>query len=112
MTETVFENGRLVRNELGLYQMTPFYQGLMHAQFNPDCTDAMFVSSFSSEDFGTISVVDSTALFSDGVIEATFGQTITRENIGALRQRLSPGVVTGVKECLERCKKDGGADVR
>ncbi|RBA12856.1 cupin [Fusarium proliferatum] len=111
MTETVFENGRLVRNELGPYQMTPFYQGLLHAQFNPDCTDAMFVSSFPSEDFGTISVVDSTGLFSDSVIEATFGQSVTRENIDNLRQRLSPGVVIGVQECLKRCKVgNGGAD--
>ncbi|KAH7459841.1 hypothetical protein FOMA001_g19812 [Fusarium oxysporum f. sp. matthiolae] len=108
MTETVLENGRLVRNELGPYQMTPFYQGLLHAQFNPDCTDAMFVSSFPSEDFGTISVVDSTGLFSDSVIEATFGQSVTRENIDNLRQRLSPGVVTGVQECLKRCKEDNG----
>ncbi|KAJ3469757.1 hypothetical protein MRS44_003822 [Fusarium solani] len=103
MTETILENGRVVQNELGPYQMTAFYQGLLHAQFNPDCTDAVFVSSFSSEDFGSVSVVDSVALFSDTVIKASFGQSITREKAEELREKMSSETMASVQECLDKC---------
>src|SRR5687767_15360451 len=46
-------NRRTIRNDVGLFDMVPFYQGSFHTQFNPDCADAIFVASFPSEDPGT-----------------------------------------------------------
>ncbi|WKT45669.1 Cupin 1 [Fusarium oxysporum f. sp. vasinfectum] len=61
ITEMVPENGvldkdgkrRVIRTELTANMMTPFYQGSIHTQFNPDCEPATFIATFATEDFGT-----------------------------------------------------------
>ncbi|KAK1964278.1 RmlC-like cupin [Colletotrichum eremochloae] len=113
ITEMTPENGvveaadgktrRVIRTELGPFQMTPFYQGSIHSQFNPDCDDAVFVASFASEDFGTGQVADSTFAFSDDLIAATFGQSIAGEDIDRVRKAIPASIALGVEECLKKC---------
>ncbi|KAM5349216.1 hypothetical protein ACJZ2D_017200 [Fusarium nematophilum] len=111
VTEMVPENGvvdadgnrRVIRNEIGSFQMTPFYQGSVHTQFNPDCADAIFVASFASEDFGTGQVLDQTFAFADDIVAAAFGQTIAGEDIDAAREAIPPSIALGVDGCLQRC---------
>ncbi|KAG7428785.1 Spherulin-1B [Fusarium oxysporum f. sp. raphani] len=111
VTEMAPENGvvdsdgkrRVIRNEVGPLQMTPFYQGSVHTQFNPDCTDAIFVASFASEDFGTGLVLDQTFAFADDVVAAAFGQAVVGEDIDAFREAIPTNIALGVEECLQRC---------
>ncbi|GKT59211.1 cupin [Colletotrichum tofieldiae] len=113
ITEMTPENGvveasdgktrRVIRTELGPFQMTPFYQGSIHSQFNPDCEDAVFIASFAAEDFGTGQVADSTFAFSDDLIAATFGQTIAGEDIERVRKAIPASIALGVDECLKKC---------
>lgn len=83
--------------------MTPFYQGSIHTQFNPDCSDVTFVASFASEDFGTGQVLDQTFAFTDDIIAASFGQAIAGENIDAVRNIIPASIALGVETCLQRC---------
>ncbi|RBA14419.1 cupin [Fusarium proliferatum] len=111
ITEMAPENGvvdsdgkrRVIKNEVGLLQMTPFYQGSIHTQFNPDCTDAIFVASFASEDFGTGLVLDQTFAFADDVVAAAFGQAVAGEDIDTFREAIPTNIALGVEECLKRC---------
>ncbi|KAF7558974.1 hypothetical protein G7046_g5178 [Stylonectria norvegica] len=111
ITEMVPENGvmdkdgkrRVIRTELGPNMMTPFYQGSVHTQFNPDCDPATFVASFASEDFGAGQVQDETFALSDDVIAATFGQRIKGENIDLVRGSIPKSIALGVDECLTKC---------
>ncbi|KAK2032388.1 RmlC-like cupin [Colletotrichum zoysiae] len=113
ITEMTPENGvveaadgktrRVIRTELGPFQMTPFYQGSIHSQFNPDCEDAVFVASFAAEDFGTGQVADSTFAFSDDLIAATFGQSIAGADIDRVRKAIPASIALGVEECLKKC---------
>ncbi|KAK4210747.1 spherulin-1B [Rhypophila decipiens] len=111
VTEMVPENGvndangkrRVIRNEVGPFQMTPFYQGSVHTQFNPDCDPAVFIAAFPAEDFGTGQIADETFALSDDVIAATFGQSIAGADIDKVRQAIPINVALGVDECLKKC---------
>jgi hypothetical protein len=94
---------RVITNEVKAYQMTPFYQGSVHTQFNPDCTDALFVASFNSEDFGTGQVVDETFSFSDDIIGAAFGQSVDGADIDKIRAAVPVSIAEGVEQCLKTC---------
>jgi hypothetical protein len=111
VTEMVPENGvlnangtrRVISTTLEKFQMTPFYQGSVHTQFNPDCTDAVFVASFSSEDFGTGQIVDETFALTDNVIAAAFGQSIAGADIDTVRKAIPATIALGVDECSKKC---------
>ncbi|ENH63361.1 Spherulin-1B [Fusarium oxysporum f. sp. cubense race 1] len=83
--------------------MTPFYQGSIHTQFNPDCEPATFIATFATEDFGTGQIADELVSLSDDVIAATFGQSIAGEDIDKVRQAVPKSIALGVDKCLETC---------
>ncbi|KAF5723926.1 spherulin 1A precursor [Fusarium mundagurra] len=111
ITEMVPENGvldkdgkrRVIRTELTANMMTPFYQGSIHTQFNPDCKPATFIATFATEDFGTGQIADELVSLSDDVIAATFGQSIAGEDIDKVRQAVPKSIALGVDKCLETC---------
>lgn len=94
---------RVIKNEIGIYQMTPFYQSSVHTQFNPNCSDAVFVTAFSSEDPGAGQMVEQTIAFTDDLIAAAFGQSISGENLEAVRKAIPTSIAFGVENCLEKC---------
>lgn len=94
---------RVIQNEVKAYQMTPFYQGSIHTQFNPDCTDAMFVASFNAEDFGTGQAADEIFSFGDDILGATFGQSIDGAEIDKIRAAVPASIAEGVEQCLKTC---------
>jgi hypothetical protein len=112
ITEMVPENGvldkdgkrRVIRTELRPFQMTPFPQGSVHTQFNPDCSRATFVASFASEDAGAGQIADETFAFSDDLISAVLGQSIKGEDIDIVRKAIPASIAKGVEECLVKCK--------
>ncbi|KAM0279082.1 hypothetical protein ACHAQH_004768 [Verticillium albo-atrum] len=111
VTEMVPENGildadgnrRVIRTELSPFKMTPFYQGSVHTQFNPDCEPAVFVASFANEDFGTLQALDGSFAMSDDVIAAAFGQSIAGEDVERVRGAIPTTIALGVEECLTKC---------
>jgi hypothetical protein len=111
ITEMVPENGvldkdgkrRVIRTELTANMMTPFYQGSVHTQYNPECKPATFIATFASEDFGTGQVADETFALSDDVIAATFGQSIAGEDIDKVRAAIPKSIALGVEKCLLDC---------
>lgn len=110
ITEMVPENGvndadgkrRVIRTEASPFQMTPFYQGSVHTQFNPDCEPAVFIAAFPAEDFGVGQIADETFALSDDVIAATFGQSIAGADIDKVRKAIPLNVALGVEECLKK----------
>lgn len=96
-------NRRVIRTELGPNMMTPFVQGSVHTQYNPDCEPATFVAAFAAEDFGTGQVIDETFALSDDLIAATFGQSIAGEDIDRVRAAIPRSIALGVDECLKKC---------
>lgn len=50
-----------------------FPQGSTHTEWNPDCTDAVFVAGFNSDDPGVRQDAQTTFGLSDEVVGATFG---------------------------------------
>ncbi|KAK3688407.1 RmlC-like cupin domain-containing protein [Podospora appendiculata] len=111
VTEMAPENGvnnadgtpRVISNTVNAFEMTPFYQGSVHVQFNPDCTDAVFVSSFNSEDFGAGQIANETFAFGNDVVAATFGQSINGADIDKIRAAIPASIALGVEECLMKC---------
>lgn len=111
ITEMIPENGvlskngtrRVIRTELKTNMMTPFYQGSVHTQFNPDCAPATFVASFASDDFGAGQVVDEAFAASNDVIAATFGQSIRGKDIDRVRAAIPKSIAEGVDKCLQKC---------
>ncbi|CAK7206340.1 hypothetical protein SEUCBS139899_009129 [Sporothrix eucalyptigena] len=111
VTEMVPENGvldangsrRVIQTEIGPYQMTTFYQGSLHTQFNPDCTNTTFVAFFPSEDFGTGQVLDETFAFTEDVIAAAAGGALSGEDIDKVRQAIPVNFALGVEQCLQQC---------
>lgn len=51
MSSVTAESGaRHMNHTLNPFQMTIFPQGALHTEFNPDCTEAVFVAAFPNED--------------------------------------------------------------
>ncbi|KAE8446155.1 hypothetical protein EG329_012528 [Mollisiaceae sp. DMI_Dod_QoI] len=111
MTEMVPENGvnnaagsrRVISNEVKAFEMQPFYQGSVHTQFNPDCTNATFVASFNSEDFGTGQVADELFSMTDDVVSAAFGLPQDGADVELFRKSIPTSIALGVETCLKQC---------
>lgn len=94
---------RVITNTVNAFGMTPFYMGSVHTQFNPDCTNATFVASFNSEDFGAGQVADELFALSDDVVEAAFGQAIDGTDVQKFRKAIPATIAEGVEQCLKTC---------
>ena len=105
----VFRNGdraqgrRVIRNELMVNEMTPFYIGSVHSQFNPYCEPASFVASFNSEDFGTGQVADELFALNPETVAAAFGQAIDGDMVDEFKGAIPASIALGVEECLLKC---------
>lgn len=94
---------RVIKNTLIVNQMTPFYQGSVHSQYNPNCEPANFVASFNAEDFGTGQVADELFALGDETVAAVFGQAIDGADVDKFRKAIPASVAFGVEECLIKC---------
>ncbi|KAK2628464.1 hypothetical protein QTJ16_001567 [Diplocarpon rosae] len=94
---------RVIKNTMGKVEMTPLYLGSIHTQFNPDCTDAIFVASFSAEDFGAGQALDVTIQFSPEIVTATFGEAIDGADVDAFRKPIPVANTIGFESCLKEC---------
>ncbi|KFA53584.1 hypothetical protein S40293_09728 [Stachybotrys chartarum IBT 40293] len=94
---------RVIRTELGPGMMTVFPLGAFHTAVNLDCSNATFVAAFTSEESGISLVASQLFALSDETIDATFGHSITGDNIGRIRSAIPAGVNLVIEECLSRC---------
>lgn len=103
------ENGvQHVNHTLTQYSMTVFPAGAIHTEFNPDCTDAVFVAGFGGiggEDPGVGQIVQEFFGFEDDLIAAAVGGElqIAGADIDAWRTKIPANVVRGVESCLAKC---------
>jgi len=105
-TMFVAENGvkPIGINYLGQYQMTVFPQGSTHLEFNPDCTNAVFVAGFGSEDPGVEQLAQTLFSLDPAVVQADLGvETINGADITAFNDRIPHNVALGVQQCLDKC---------
>lgn len=103
---STLENGaRHISHELDLYQMTVFPQGAMHTEWNPECTPAVFVAAFPSEDPGVQQVAQTFFEFEDDVITAAVGGDIAvaGEDLDSFKNLIPANVAFGVESCLAKC---------
>ncbi|GES65441.1 spherulin [Aspergillus terreus] len=94
---------RVVRAELGPGMLTVYPAGSFHTQVNPDCEPAHFAAAFTSDEFALGLVAQQTFALSDGVIAATFGQSISGEDIEKVREAIPADMLIKVEECLVKC---------
>jgi oxalate decarboxylase/phosphoglucose isomerase-like protein (cupin superfamily) len=94
-------NGRYIQNTLTAGQVTIFPQGLVHFEQNNGCTRAVFLSAFSSEDPGVVTL--STRIFdlNQEALTSTFNQTDAV--INSLRDSVRPNPAVDRGSCLARC---------
>ncbi|KAK3350307.1 hypothetical protein B0T25DRAFT_592230 [Lasiosphaeria hispida] len=92
---------RIIKNDIRPFQMTPFYQGSIYMQFNPNYTDTIFVASFANKDFGAGQVLDETFTIIDDIVTASFGQIIAREDINTIHKAIPASVTLSIEKCLE-----------
>lgn len=111
LTEMILETGvvladgkpRVVRTELGANQTTVFPQGSFHAQVNPDCSPALTVAAFASDDPGAALVVPQALGLSDDFVVNSFGEEITSEELERFREAVPKGAIFELEECRRRC---------
>jgi len=95
---------RVIRNILKEFDMTPFYQGSIHSQFNPNCDrNATFVASFNAEDFGAGQVADELFSLDSDTVQAAFGEAIDGKDVLKFKGKIPPTIAKGVGECLAKC---------
>ncbi|KGQ11572.1 Spherulin-1A [Beauveria bassiana D1-5] len=106
VTNFVLENGAPpVANTLNTFQMTVFPQGAIHQEFNPDCTDAVFVAAFPDTDAGVSQVAQNFLSLRADVVGATLGgaQTLNGKDIESFRHALPDNIALGIDACLNKC---------
>jgi len=94
-------NGRYIENNITVGYVTVFPQGLVHFEINLECTPATFLSAFSSEDPGTLTIAN--RLFDINQLALTSTFNTTNELIDALRIRIPTNPALLVGECRKRC---------
>lgn len=84
--------------------MTVFAKGALHTEFNPDCTDAVFVAGFASEDPGVLQAAQSFFGLETDIVEAALGaDSIDGKDIDTFRPLIPKNVADGVESCLKKC---------
>ncbi|KAH6630583.1 RmlC-like cupin domain-containing protein [Chaetomium sp. MPI-SDFR-AT-0129] len=96
---------RVIHTTLHANQTTIFPQGSFHAQFNNQCTPALAVAAFSSDDPGAALVLPQALDQSpDEWVLNSFGEgAVTKEELERFRAKVPRGAFFDVKECRERC---------
>lgn len=107
IAQSISETGSIfITNELNTFSGTVLNQGAYHAQHNPDCTEAKFVSSFNNNDPGFSFTATNFVLFDDGVVLGNLGTgsggDVTEENLQSIRTHMPSGNFA-VQSCLEKC---------
>jgi oxalate decarboxylase/phosphoglucose isomerase-like protein (cupin superfamily) len=99
-------SNRSIQTKLGPGQMTVFPQGALHTQFNPNCTPAVAVASFVSDDPGFEGIIPATFSLRDQVIVNSFGDAIPAEDLEKFKDSLPKDIFLLVEECMAQCSQN------
>ena len=112
-TEMIVENSvrvgnatsgrRLIETDVSANQMTVFYQGAVHSQFNMGCENATFVAGFGSEDPGAAVVDEEVLTLAEGTFLAPFGTAVEGHDVDSFKGKISASITEGVEKCLKAC---------
>ncbi|KAJ3485140.1 hypothetical protein NLG97_g6882 [Lecanicillium saksenae] len=85
--------------------MAVFPQGAIHQEFNPDCTDAVFVAAFPDADAGVNTIAQNFFSLRPDVVGATLGgiQTLEGKDIESFRHAIPANIALGIDACLNKC---------
>ena len=84
--------------------MTLFPQGALHTEFNPDCTPAVFVAGFASEDPGVLQAAQGFFGLKDDIVRAAVGaEALAGDQLEMFRSAIPANVALGVEACLAKC---------
>lgn len=101
------ENGaRHMNHTLNKFHMTVFPQGALHTEWNPDCTPAVFVAAFPSEDPGVQQAAQTFFGLEDDVIKAALGGgdgSVNGQDLDKFKALIPANVAKGVESCLLAC---------
>ncbi|KAF2663885.1 spherulin-1A [Microthyrium microscopicum] len=102
---TTGQGEKVIVNTVEKFQMTVFPQGVLHTEFNPDCTPATFVAGFNNEDPGVQQAAQTLFALQDEVVRATLGnpEVIEGVDLEKFRSQIPPNVALGVEACLKKC---------
>lgn len=106
VTNFIIENGLTpIANTLSLYQMTVFPQGAVHQEFNPDCTDSVFVAGFNSPDPGVSQIAQAFFNLNPAVVSSTLGgvASLNGMDLESFRAHIPNNVAQGIDSCLKKC---------
>ncbi|KAF4626942.1 hypothetical protein G7Y89_g11211 [Cudoniella acicularis] len=106
ISESFNENGaRFINHNLSQWQMTVFPQGAIHTEFNPDCTESIFVAAFPNEDPGVGQIAQEYFGLSKEIVQGSVGGDVTIEgaDVDAFRTKIPANVAQGVDSCLIKC---------
>lgn len=96
--------GRTIVNTLTAGQATIFPQGLIHEEHNIGCEEAIFMSAFSSEDAGVLTISNRLVTLPDEALEATFAEK--HSFVDKLKSGLPVNPAVGTAQCLKKCGKN------
>ncbi|KAJ6164446.1 RmlC-like cupin domain-containing protein [Penicillium chermesinum] len=94
---------RMIKNTLQAGQMTIYPAGSFHTQVNPNCEAAGFAAAFNADDYGFTVVANQTLALDDEIVAASFGKTVSGEDVDSIRDSLPGGVLIMVEDCLKKC---------
>jgi len=101
-TSFIEENtGRTIVNVLKPGQATFFPHGLIHEEQNIGCEPATFISAFSSDDPGVLTISNRLFTLPEEALTSTFN--ITMSQVDQIRKNLPTNPAKGTSECLNRC---------
>jgi len=104
-TMTLENSARTINQTMTKLQMTIFPQGSMHMEINPACTNATFVSAFTSNDAGVQQTAQTFMDFGDQILTSAMGgaMTVDGKDIDTFRSQIPVNVAQGVDSCLAAC---------
>ncbi|KAJ6786157.1 hypothetical protein PWT90_00719 [Aphanocladium album] len=106
VTNFVLENGaKPIANTMDTFQMAVFPQGAIHQEFNPDCTNAVFVAAFPDADPGVNTIAQNFFSLRPDVLGATLGgiQTLDGKDLETFRHAIPDNIAQGIDACLNKC---------
>ena len=108
----ILENGLVssdksqeVTGHLSAFDGTVFPMGSIHYQLNTGCDEAVFVSSFNSNDPGTSQVAQNFFGLNLNAVNATLGypSTMDGRDLDTFRHALPANIALGIDSCLKKC---------
>lgn len=85
------------------YRATIFPKGSVHTEWNPTCSESIFLGTFNSNDPGTVLVAPALFGLNQDVLGAQLDGVVNAEDISSIRHALPPDIVWSIDSCMKRC---------